>query len=297
MMHVFGGKHPENTGQSPKPIANEAMAKLRGGYVLLVEDNEINQIVAKEILQSMGLVVTLANNGEEAIELIKKSGTVEGKTSVSKHFDLVLMDIQMPGMDGYETTKIIRSDPRFSIEKLPIIAMTAHAMVGEREKALETGLNDYISKPIDINLLSNTLMHWLVPLMSDRQEVVVETKQNPSAANISPILEVIDMKGALDRLGNNQRLYLRILSLFRESHNDTVINLREALLTRDFVLARRLAHSLKGVAGQIGADALRATANDLEVAISEGKTTVYDPLLTEVEQMLFATLAAIAGIV
>ncbi len=128
----------------------EGLQKIRGARVLLAEDNEINQQVAEEILQQAGLVVRIANNGKEAVEMVKA-----GK------FDVVLMDIQMPVMGGFEATQEIRRDERF--KDLPIIAMTAHAMAGDREKSIEAGMNDHVTKPIDPDQLISALVKWIKP--------------------------------------------------------------------------------------------------------------------------------------
>ncbi len=118
------------------------------GHILLVEDNSINQIIAEELLQSVGYTIDIANNGQEALDMLDK-----------KHYDIVLMDIQMPIMDGLTATKAIREKPQFA--KLPIVAMSAHAMIGDREKSLKYGMNDHITKPISPNILYRTLNYWL----------------------------------------------------------------------------------------------------------------------------------------
>ncbi len=128
----------------PPAIANNNYT----GHLLLVEDNQINQIIAEELLQSVGYTLDIANNGQEAIDLLGK-----------KTYDLVLMDIQMPVMDGLTATKVIRKKPAFA--KLPIIAMSAHAMTGDKEKSIKSGMNDHITKPISPNILYNTLHHWI----------------------------------------------------------------------------------------------------------------------------------------
>ncbi len=121
---------------------------LEGARVLLVEDNEINQQVAMEILADAGLIVSLANNGQEAVDAVE-----------ANRFDAVLMDVQMPVMDGYTATRTIRRDPRF--KDLPIIAMTAHAMAGDQEKSTAAGMNDHVTKPIDPEQLFATLARWI----------------------------------------------------------------------------------------------------------------------------------------
>jgi CheY-like chemotaxis protein len=131
-----------------KADASELVAHLKGSDILLVEDNEVNQLVATSILKKAGLNVKVANNGREAVEMVQKD-----------HYDLVLMDIQMPEMDGLEATQVIRGLDGF--DALPIVAMTAHAMSGDKEMSLKSGMNDHVNKPIDVQELFKTLAKWL----------------------------------------------------------------------------------------------------------------------------------------
>jgi PAS domain S-box-containing protein len=265
-----------------QPELNETLRqKLRGKHILLVEDNDINQVVAAEILQSMGMRVTVANNGEESLRLVRQGG-----------FDAVLMDIQMPGMDGYEATTQIRQDPRFAGAKLPIIALTAHALQGEREKALTAGLNDYITKPIDVAQLAQTLIRWLA---GEAHPLAPAPPQPPAAASAFPaaITACLDTKTALERLGDNQTLYLRLLKMYRVEQLEVVTKIRQALQNNDLSLAQRLAHTLKSVSGTIGAHSLMEAAKQLEHAISGGEQAL-DTLIDKVEQLHTVVIAALA---
>jgi two-component system sensor histidine kinase/response regulator len=152
IMQAFGEEVPETSRimQSHEQEA-EALDHIRGANVLLVEDNEINQQVAKEILEGAGLIITLAADGQEGVNAVKE-----------KNYDAVLMDVQMPIMDGYTATREIRKDERF--KDLPIIAMTAHAMAGDEEKSLEAGMSDHVAKPIDPDKLFSTLQKWIKPI-------------------------------------------------------------------------------------------------------------------------------------
>lgn len=141
--------YEEDTGVREAPPEAAPMDIANGAHILLVEDNEINQILAVELLKARGFEVDVAGNGREALDLM----------SGDRHYDLVLMDIQMPEMDGLAAARAIRSDERFS--ELPIIAMTAHAMSGDRELSLEAGMNDHVTKPIDPDVLYDTLQKWL----------------------------------------------------------------------------------------------------------------------------------------
>ena len=290
IMLVFGHKTPQRTSTVQNKFVTGSLNKLSGRRALLVEDNEINQLVAQEMLQSLGLQVMIANNGEEAIKMVRNG-----------QFEVVLMDIQMPGMDGYQATAQIRADPRFTLAKLPMIAITAHALAEEREKALNSGLNDYITKPIDISKLANALLLWLAPqeTMSQREGMVDKpTSENESAhaAILPAALNSINMKSALTRLGQNQELYLRLLIMFRNNHVETADAIRSALQSDDLSLARRLAHTLNGVTATIGANKLSAAAKNLETVIAQGETAIYADSLEKVERELAIVMAALAVI-
>jgi|GEM_PF-1106518 len=278
--------NPARLKRGTKPLIMEDLEKLKGGQILLVEDNKINQVVATEMLESMGLKVSIANNSDEALEMLQKA-----------LFDAVLMDIQMPGRDGYETTVQIRTDARYTFELLPVIAMTANVMAGDREKALQAGMNDYVSKPVSIAEIARVMLRWVKPLPVDTTAPTFSIGKPEVAPELHASLAVLDWDGALLRLGGNLAFYLRILKLFREGHVHTADAILAALQINDLVLARRLAHTLKGVAGQIGAEALQEAAKELEMAIGEGRTADYDPLLANVEKKLVAAMIKIATMV
>jgi CheY-like chemotaxis protein len=144
---------PDAAGEQAKAApaaAGDGPDTLRGRLILLAEDNALNQEIAVELLSGAGAQVAVADNGREAVEILESSALT---------FDLVLMDLQMPEMDGYEATRLIRADPRF--KSIPIIAMTAHAMVDERERCLRSGFDDHVAKPIEVDVFFATLVHWL----------------------------------------------------------------------------------------------------------------------------------------
>jgi PAS domain S-box-containing protein len=278
IMQILGKEKVSEKPRKQKQLS-ATMENLSGALVLLVEDHEINQMVAKEILQGMGIKVVIAQSGMEAIEKVAQ-----------QPFDAVLMDIQMPGMDGYEATRQIRRDPRFGPEKLPIIAMTAHALSGEREKALQAGLNDYISKPIDIAQLANLLLRWIAP--ESLQDDAFRQLDIPETETHFPISAVLDTEKALARLGNQQALYWRLLKMMRENQSDIGQDIRAVIQDGDFDLAHRHAHSLKGLAASIGANELSEAAKQLEVALSEGETSL-DAQVDTVINLLNIVLEAI----
>jgi CheY-like chemotaxis protein len=248
--------------------AKEEQGKLRGARVLLAEDNEINQQVAQEMLEKSGLVVGIANNGEEAVQRVK-----------AEVYDAVLMDIQMPVMGGFEATQEIRKDGRF--KDLPIIAMTAHAMAGDREKSLAAGMNDHVTKPIDPDELFSALLRWIkpgergVPRAESRRAIPEEKEEDL----LLPELPGVSVASGLERVGGNKRLYAKLLCKFRESQQKAVSEIRAALHSGDRETAGRLAHTVKGVSGNLGAETLYRAAADLEKAIKEGQENI-DSLLT-----------------
>ena len=292
LLQVFGPPNQNKMKPGPKPVTGETLEKLRGGHILLVEDNEINQKVAMEILKNMGLHVLIANNGDEALAMVKRD-----------HFDAILMDIQMPGMDGYQTTIQIRQELSFDPVYLPIIAMTANAMDADRQKALDAGLNDYVSKPVDVAKLASVLVRWVHPLLKENNSTTSSENQAPDDANSFPLiapvelparLNAIDMTAALARLGDNKELYKRLLFMFHAGHEYDARAIRAALKSNDNELAHRLAHTLKGLAGTMGADDLRAVAKILDTAIAQGNEPVYEDLLAQLEQKLAVVMTSIA---
>ncbi|MGV8118767.1 MAG: response regulator [Candidatus Xenobiia bacterium LiM19] len=239
---------------------SESLRPVRGAKVLLVEDNEINQQVATEILQGAGLIVTVADNGRKAIEAVAK-----------ENFDIVLMDIQMPEMDGFQATMGIRASGKAGINELPIVAMTANAMAGDRERSIEAGMNDHVTKPIDPDELFSALLRWIKPGDRKAPEGVGERRgklRNEEPGLTVPELEGIDSKAGLARVGGNVRLYRDLLKKFVR---DTGMGHQEivgALDKNDQELARRLAHTIKGTSGNIGAAELYNAAAAVEDAVA-----------------------------
>jgi polar amino acid transport system substrate-binding protein len=240
------------------------------GKVLLVEDNQVNQQVAQEILERMGLEVEIRDNGREGIEALH-----EGR------YDLVLMDIQMPEMDGYEATRRIRAESAF--EKLPVIAMTAHAMSGERERCLDAGMNEHVPKPIDPRQLFTTLSRWL--------QTVERTPQKTTTVEevaLPEDLPGIDLKWGLERIGGNRRLFLKVLGEFAANHSSAVQVIEQQLVEGNRADAKRELHTLKGVAGNIGARILQQEAGNTERALEADELP--DVRLPQSFRDAFATL-------
>ncbi|MCW8930391.1 MAG: transporter substrate-binding domain-containing protein [Gammaproteobacteria bacterium] len=224
------------------------------GMVLLVEDNPINQQVAQEILEGFGLLVIIAKDGYEAIEQIHQT-----------NFDVVLMDIQMPGMDGLEATQLIRSEEQFA--ELPIIAMTAHAMQGDKDICLNIGMNDYLSKPIDPERLLDTLTKWLGDDFVNKNYTIDVVEEINSS--LPEDLPGIDLPWGLKRVGGNQKLFLKLLIDFNRNHSSCCQQLEQMLNEKSIDEALRLVHTIHGVAGNIGARNLQKAAKNIEILLRE----------------------------
>ncbi|WP_260738269.1 response regulator [Tunturiibacter lichenicola] len=264
--------------------ADGAVHDATGIRVLLVEDNAMNQQVATELLESAGAIVTVANHGGEAVKIL----TAGDQAPV---FDVVFMDLQMPEMDGFTATKLLRKDPR--LQKFPIIAMTAHALVEERQRCLDAGMNDHVSKPIDPDTLFATLMRWAKP----RPKQAVEPVASHSSRKLSDEVAIPDISGVntadgLKRVAGNRRLYRDLLAQFSAKEDDAAARISTALKGGDIKLAERIAHTVKGVAGNIGMTEVQAVAQRLEKALREGDGTV-DALLVEFASVMGAQVHAI----
>ncbi|MBF0558464.1 MAG: response regulator, partial [Nitrospirae bacterium] len=241
------------SGQQKQEDYKKAEKLVNGSCLLLVEDNAVNQEVALKILQDAGIGVDIAQNGAEAIEKVRQ-----------KDYDGVLMDCQMPVMDGFEATRRIRQDMHFT--GLPIIAMTANAMAGDREKCIECGMNDHVAKPIDVGRLFMTLARWVKPKAPPVEITAREEKED-----VLPNVQGVELEKALRRTGGNTRLLRTMFSRFCETQADVMERIRTALVNEDAETAAREAHMLKGLAGNIGADIMFSLAGKLEGMIKDGE--------------------------
>jgi PAS domain S-box-containing protein len=258
---------------------SKAMKQLCGARVLLVEDNALNRELAEEILTGHHIAVTLAHNGQEAIDILQQ-----------QQFDGVLMDCQMPVLDGYSATEQLRSDSRFA--DLPILAMTANAMAGDREKALAAGMNDHIPKPIDVALLLETMARWIQPASPTAQASPAVTTGNADL----PELPGLDTEQALANLQGNRQLYRQLLEKFRLRYHPFTEHWQNAVTDTDPQAIERLAHSIKGLAGSMGATTLeRAAAATEQQAASGGVTSECEQLLMSEVQNLLDALAPLAS--
>ena len=278
----------------------EQGARLRGARILLAEDNDINQQIAIELLEGVGASVKVAHNGRQAVEILSNGPQ-------PPPFDVVLMDLQMPEMDGYQATARLRSEERFSA--LPIIAMTAHATVEERQRCLAAGMDDHVTKPIDPEALFETLCRHFRPApvtvapaagakpALDSPAAAPAGSNPPVAPASAPSLELPSVEGlnaadGLLRVAGNRKLYLKLLRQFVGEQAAVVSRIAGAFAAGDHPTAERLAHTLKGVAGNLGAGGIQAAAGDLEKALSgRGNQGQIEPLLQRTAGLLDAFLA------
>ncbi|UCD78176.1 MAG: response regulator, partial [Desulfobacterales bacterium] len=323
-MQAFGKEIEETSRAAQRKEEEEGIwENIQGARVLLVEDNEINQQVAREILEGAGLNVTVATNGQEAVDAVKADS-----------YDAVLMDVQMPVMDGYTAARKIREwetevrdqktedrgqraedgkkvsgvrcqvspdrelqgsalspqsselapsniqYPESSIQyQVPIIAMTAHAMAGDEQKSFEAGMNDHVTKPIDPDQLFAALQKWIKPdkkrARDRKQEVFIEhsaaDQTIPEDDQLPRDLPGFDLADGLNRLQGNRKLYRKLLLSFAADYREASNQIRNALDAKDFEHAHSLIHSLKGLAGNLAATELQASAVNLEKLVKRVK--------------------------
>jgi len=305
---------PAPAAQRRRDSAREAIQRLAGARILVAEDNDLNQELVSALLEDAGLHVTLAVNGRVALELL---------ASAPDGFDGVLMDCQMPVLDGYAATRALRADPRW--RALPVIAMTANAMSGDREKALEAGMNDHISKPLNVDLLFETLARWVQPALPAARMPMdtrsgsgrrVDTRR-PRAAALDedggldtagldagepraagpdglPQIAGLDVQAGLATAAGHLPLYRKLLHTFHDSQTDFAARFAAAAAAADWTTMTRLAHSLRGAAATLGARPLAAAAGALEQACGQRLPAAErDPLLTRTQSLLATLLLSL----
>ncbi len=250
----------------------QSIKHLVGARILLVEDNEINMELACELLNNSGLEVECAYNGREALDMLEKNS-----------YDGVLMDCQMPVMDGYETTVKIREHMGFT--NLPIIALTANALVDDKRKALEAGMNDYITKPINANLLFATLAKWIESDKGFHDSTQRHTQQMNAGPTTDIALSSIDIEEGMSWTNHDKALYLKLLTIFRKNYSNFEQDFRCALSDSDIEAARRLAHTLKGNASTLGMERLRETSMALENVCKEKRNNVEETLVSVIAEL------------
>ncbi len=259
----------------------EHLSRLKGARILLVEDNEFNREVALDLLRNEDIIVATADNGREALEILR-----------TKHFDAVLMDCQMPVMDGLEATRALRQWPQ--MQHLPVIAMTASVMVGDKEEALASGMNDHIAKPIDIDQLFATLAKWIPPRGVAAAASTTEASSGDPMTNQHSVPGV-DVTAALARLRGDEATLRRMLQRFLETHHDFVARFAAARNQGDSAAARRLAHDLQSIAGTLGMHTLAQSAMALEQACRTASQPVVEARMQELSQVIEPILKGLAS--
>jgi signal transduction histidine kinase/CheY-like chemotaxis protein len=302
LIRMLGGHAgaPEAMDAASALEAPPGLAAIRGATVLLAEDNSLNQQVASELLADAGMSVDIARTGREAVAMAQH-----------KAYDLVLLDMHMPEMDGLEASRTLRAMPQFSA--LPIVAMTANVMQADRDQCMAAGMNDFVGKPIEPEALWQVLLRWIKPLRetaparvdaapASRAPAAPAAPSAPIAANAAnasnappfPAIEGIDTAGGLRRMLGKRDLYASLLNDFADAEENTPDAIRTALANNDVEGARRIAHTLKGSAANIGAGAVRDLAATLEQSMPGAATAVQLNGLERALQRQIASIRAAA---
>jgi two-component system sensor histidine kinase/response regulator len=273
-----------STATEPRAVAAAAanLSDLAGARILVAEDNDINQLVAGDLLHDAGFSADMANDGQAAIDMASRT-----------RYDLILMDIQMPVVDGFEAARRIRALPGYA--DTPIIAVTANAMREDRERCLAAGMNDHIGKPFEPQQLWEALRKWLPPGRAAPAAPGLPSAPGAGAPSLPPALRAIeglDSAQGLRRTGGKLALYLSLLRKFVAAHGAADRQIADALAQGDDRAAERIAHSLKGVAGNLGATDLQHAAGLLEAALHERRERpAIDALLAALTPRLHALAA------
>ncbi|MCF8259436.1 MAG: response regulator [Melioribacteraceae bacterium] len=293
IMHVFGKEISKDfiSDKRGKKYATE-LKKIKGAKLLIVEDNEINQQVARELFESEGFIIELANNGQIALEKIKESG-------VPSKYNLVFMDIQMPVMDGYKATEEIRKLDQY--KNLPIVGLTADAVTGVKEKCLKVGMTDFVTKPIDPDAAFGALVRWIPPLSVEHglektvkpesekysaKQIIEDTELDHNLDESFPDITGINTSNGISRVGGNKKLYRSLLEKFYKGNVNIIEELKQKVEEKDYETDHRLMHTLKGVTGNIGAIELHEKVKELEKFFIDKKLENIDKILSELDTFL-----------
>ena len=253
---------------NPKISGKQDLSSLYGAKILLVEDNLINQEVASSILSQKQITTVVAGNGLEALAKLE-----------TEHFDCILMDIQMPVMDGYEAARAIRRKSKF--RNLPILAMTANALVSDEQSAIAAGMNGHIPKPIDRDILFSELLKWIGKGLSpeDKEKTAsIREKDYP--------VDIVDMTASLKRIGGDRALHEKILRTFLQNHRNDYFRMASFIDAGDIESAQDIAHSLKGVALVVGSGRLYKIVTDLDTMLSTTPVPSHLSSLHDLEETL-----------
>ncbi len=269
------------TTESAQVVDHTALAAIRGARILLVEDNLFNQQVARELLEMEQMVVTIANDGQEAVEAVKHHS-----------FDAILMDIQMPVMDGHTATNEIRKDPAFA--DLPIIAMTANVMVADCQRCFDAGMNDHVAKPINPDTLFQALVRWIPAQKGIEAGTVAQV--SPVENDLPVYLPGINLELGLRHTAGSSKLLRKLMRQFYQQHGQNVRLIREALEEDEMEKAQRIAHTAKGVAGTIGAEDLQQAATAVDAALEAGSEEEIPALLENMDLALLEVMHGLESI-
>jgi signal transduction histidine kinase/CheY-like chemotaxis protein len=269
LMEVFAhqaNSEPVRMSQGAPPTIDRRRFRAR---VLLAEDNPINRRVAAKILEGCGCDVTAVENGKQVLDTLQR-----------KQFDLVFMDVQMPEMDGLEASRFIRADARW--RNLPIIALTAHALKGDREHCLEVGMDDYLTKPVKAHELRAMVDKWVSnPMEPDENTAVsapaVTEPEHPAEQSDSPL----DVQRALEQLGDDRELLNEVIAAFLNDAPRLLADLDSAISQADPAKLHLAAHSLKGSASNICAEPTRSVAQQIESLGKQGRIREANSLIEE----------------
>jgi two-component system sensor histidine kinase/response regulator len=293
MMRLLGQHTPQTSRHSdPGSSALDALAPLFGAHILLVEDNLLNQQVAGELLADAGFVVEVADNGQIAVDMVRAR-------PADTPYDVVLMDMQMPVMDGLTATRTIRQDRQF--DPMPILAMTANAMQVDRDRCTAAGMDGFVAKPIEPDALWRALAEWIRPRagLGTRPAPLSTSAAAPTAAapHLPTLLHGVpglDLALGLKRVMGKESLYLGMLRMFVAGQATVSQQIHDLAAQGDTATAERLAHTLRGVAGNIGASALQQAATEVELALRAGHDpAAIHPLLPPLHGLLTALVEAL----
>ncbi|MCU7834554.1 MAG: transporter substrate-binding domain-containing protein [gamma proteobacterium symbiont of Taylorina sp.] len=246
------------TFDKPKKEPDQFVINPLKGDILLAEDNKINQQVAREILEQMGLNVTICETGVEILQKLEK-----------QHTDLILMDIQMPEMDGYEATRQLRK--KFEFIDLPVIAMTANAMLEDIEKSHQAGMDEHISKPVDPLKLYHILSRYLDE-NNEEQKIDAASTVAPTIKNWPDEVPGLNIKKGIRQVGGNEALYQNLLKDFLKHHGNLEETLQQSIQNGDHKKTVRIIHTIKGVSGNIGADRMQSITSQIDLVLKKGDT-------------------------
>ncbi|MEM0979816.1 MAG: PAS domain S-box protein, partial [Cyanobacteria bacterium P01_H01_bin.58] len=289
LVPVFTGEHrcaatQLQVGSSSPDIVRSQQHSWQGLRILLVEDNALNQELTVAFLTRAQAMVTVANNGQEALEKL-----------TANTYDAVLMDCQMPVMDGYEATRRIRSVLKQTA--LPIIAMTAHAMPRDRAKCLAVGMNDYLAKPINWADLANVLQRWIAPHISPTDQplrsALVASAARQDIIDLA-MLKHFDVEIGLDYVGHDDNLYRSLLHKFLAKQSNFITTIEKQLQAGDLTSAIRTTHTLKGISGTLGCKVLQARASTLEVELCGSTAPSITVALAQVRESLEAVMTELS---